>query len=296
MHDQPFYFPLTPDYAVGQAPPIPMEVDQYGNGPLDGQVFQFTSHDQRHLQCKREVVARHADHHVGRSAFHEPTEATIRAWIINRLEQESPQRPGESSLHDASFEDLAMRVPEDLAVTCVGQEQGAASRRDWLAAVHVCMPSGWDPAAMLGRSFAQIHRTVQIDSAEKFLLEDGRVKDYIAMMLGCETPHVRFIWTLQIAEELNRNPQTRRPPQALKVDPKRHASNVFFRVERQTITSFPAIQASLFTIRTYLYPLWQIIEDPARCTLLKQAVLKMPPRVVTYKGWSEALVRYVAET
>lgn len=292
--DPPFYFPLTPDYPVGQSAPIAVQENQFGNGSIDGDTFQFTTGHQASLQFKRDLLAKHRTEHVGRHELAEPVETCVCDAIRQRLISQQPQGFSAQALAELSLEELAMLVQEDLAVTCVRRDDAGRVVGDWLAAAHVCMPSGWNPAEMLGRSFAQIHRTVQIDSADKFLLEHGKVKDYVGQMLRCATPHVRFIWTLQVGGQRNRNPATRGPSPDLHVDPKTGVSNVFFRVERQTITSFADVGASLFTIRTYLYPLAEVIADAQRRALLKEAVANMPPRVVAYKGWSEELVAYVA--
>lgn len=292
--DTPFYFPLTDDYSVQQDAPEPIRADQYGNGPIDGQVFQFAGDGEAALAFKRSLLADHADRHVGRSQLGEAAESVVCDFIAAQLLREHPDRFHEADLRGRAFESLAMCVPEDLAITCVRYDQRGNVAGDWLAAVHVCMPSGWSPADVLGRSFAQVHRTVQVPKARHFLLQDGKVSDYVGQMLRCARPHGRFIWTLQVGDARNRNPQTRRPPPALQVDSAAGTSNVFFRVERQTITGFADSGVSLFTIRTYLYPLAGVIADPARRAALKRAVAAMPRRVVAYKGLADELVEYIA--
>jgi hypothetical protein len=294
MPDKPFYFPLTPNYSVGQAAPARLYPDQFGYGTIDGCVFQFAGDSASHLRFKSDLLSEHADQHVGRSGLSQHIESRVCSFMAERLLQDAPDRFREEELRGHSFDALAMLVPEDMAITCVRYGDDGQVTGDWLAAVHVCMPSGWRPAEMLGRSFAQVHRTVQVPATKRFLLENDRVKDYVGQMLACTQPHVRFIWTLQIGDALNRNPRTRKSTPALAVDSATGLSNIFFRVERQTITSFPDIGASLFTIRTYLYPLAEVIIEPERCALLKQAVADMPPRVIAYKGWSKDLVGFVA--
>jgi len=290
MPDPPFYFPLTPDYPVGRAAPSPLRADQFGHGGIDGHVFQFASDAGTHLDHKHALLADHAKQHMGQSGLSAGVESCVCDYVVSRLLHEAPDRFDEDQLRGYSFNDLAMRVPEDMAITRVRYDDEGQIAGDWLAAVHVCTPSGWSPAQVLGRGFAQVHRTVQIPTAKRFLLEGGKVKDYVGQMLGCTRPHVRFIWTLQVGDALNRNPRTRRPADPLTVDEASGESNVYFRVERQTITGFAGVAASLFTIRTYLYPLSQVVADPRRRDLLKQAVTAMPARVTAYKGWGPELV------
>lgn len=293
--DVPFYFPLTPDYSVGQSPPTLMRSDQFGHGDMDGCVFQFAQDTAERLRVKRDVLSRWGDQHMGQCDMSKAAESRVCDFIVERLRRDAPGRFSESQLQGQSFDALAMLVPEDMAITCVDTDAEGEVTRDWLAALHVAIPSGWDPAAMLGRSFGQVHRTVQISEAKRFLLDQGKVKPFVAEMLACESPHVRFIWTLQIGDDLNRHPKTRCSPQPLRIDASAHQSNVFFRVERQTITGFADVGASLFTIRTYLYPLAEVIENEQRRALLRQAVIDMPPRVISYKGWSDELVAFVTQ-
>ena len=289
----PFYFPLGPDFSTGQAPPSPIREDQYGHGAIDGRVFQFTADSDTTLQFKRELLVDHADHHVGRVRLSPEAHACVCGFIAERLAAEYPDRFTREALAGQSFEQLAMQVPEDLAIVCAEQDADGQITKDWLAAAHICIPSGWDPAAQLGESFARIHRAVQVSEAKRFLIKDGHRADYVGQMLRCRPPHVRFIWTLQVGDALNRNPRTRRPPKALVIDGESGEPNVWFRVERQTLSAFPEVGAVLFTIRTYLYPLAEIMVDERRRAALKQAVTDMPERVLAYKGWGEPLVAYL---
>ena len=286
----PVYFPLSADYSVGQARPMPLAPNRYGHGAMDGRVFQFATDMPDCLACKAQIMAEYASEHVARDRLPEQALAAVGSFIAQRLAMEYSLQFAEADLAGQSFEALAMVVPEDLAITCV-DDRGT----DWLAALHVCMPSGWSPRDMIGRSFGQVHRTVQVANAKHFLLEDGKVKDYVGQMMACTQPHVRFIWTLQCGDARNRNPQTRRPADRLELDTHTGQTNAFFRVERQTITSFPEAGASLFTIRTYLYPLDDIIAVPAHRAALREAMIAMPRRVVRYKGLDEQLVNYVRQ-
>jgi len=293
MHDTPLYFPFTADHPVDQAAPIPIAPDQFGNGPIDARVFQFAGDDEPCFTCKHDVLAAHFDEHVGRARLDEHVDATISAFIAKRLVAEYPQRFAASELGGLSLEKLAALVPEDLAITRVRRDGDGAVAEDWLAAVHVCMPSGWSPRGMLGRSFAQVHRHVQVPSAKRFLLEHGKVKDYVGQMLACDSPHVRFTWSLQCGSARNRNPQTRDPAPPFEVDAHTGTTNAHFRVERQTLTSFADVDAALFTIRTYLYPLERVIADPTRRATLRNAVRAMPQRVLDYKHWDPRMLEFV---
>lgn len=279
---QPFYFPLSPEYPVGRAALRPIGANQYGHGATDGHVFQFDERSDGYLQSKRHIVDHHGEAHIGRERFSEPVERAVNAFIVERLLVEHPERFDENELRGLSFEQLAMRVPEDLAVSCVSGSE------DWLAAAHVCFPSGWSPREKLGESFTRVHKTVQITGPRHFLVDDGKVRDFAGEMVAQVETGVRFIWTLQVGAAFNRDPQTREAQPAFDAD-----ADLFFRVERQTVTGLPDVGAALFTIRTYLYPLDEVVRDADRLRTLQTAIEAMPPRVLRYKGWDARMVDYV---
>lgn len=279
---QPFYFPLTPEYPTGQAAMRAIASDQFGQGATDGYVFQFDDRTDVYLQLKSTIVDHHGEQHVGRDRFEDTVESKINAFIVDRLMRQHPDRFDKADLRDLGFEQLAMLVPEDLTVSCV------LDSTDWLAAAHVCFPSGWSPREKLGESFARVHKTVQITEPRHFLIDDGEVRNFAGEMVAQTETAVRFIWTLQVGASLNRNPQTREPQPQFTPN-----AEIFFRVERQTVTGFTGVGAALFTIRTYLYPLNEVIADADRLRTLRAAIDAMPERVLRYKGWDARMVEHV---
>ena len=56
------------------------------------------------------------------------------------------------------------------------------------------------------------------------------------------------------------------------------------RVERQTLTGFPAAHGALFTIRPYVYPLEVAVQTPEHARALAAALRTMTPEQQIYKG------------
>lgn len=292
-----------------------MSGDQYGNGTIDGCVFQLDAYRDHYIDEKRRVVESFRAQHVCRGGPDEyehaagAVEGAACAFIRERLAAEYGGVFTEDVLAGKSFDELAMIVQEDLAIHCAppvvgathaGIKTGSTTGDDWLAAAHVCFPSGWNPAQKVGRSFAAIHAPVRV-RARSFLMEDedgggetGGRRDYVGGMVRAERPHVRFIWSLQCGDRLNQNPAIpgQREPFAVNA---RGGPNTHLRVERQTITALivpgDVCRAALFTIRVYLYPIPEVIADEERRAALREAIEQMPVWQRRYKNWDGQMVK-----
>lgn len=304
------YFPFlgaAAGYSSDRSFAFPMTCDQYGNGAADGVVFQIDDNHGRYLAEKRSILDRFASQHVCRAdaSGRAPAAGTTGAadvaaalesaactLIRHRLLAEHGDRFNAADLAAKSFDELAMMVQEDLAIHCATADGG----RDWLAAAHVCFPSGWNPAGKVGRSFAAIHAPVRVQ-ARSFLSESetggGPLRDYVGSMMRADSPQVRFVWSLQCGRRLNQNPALPAQREPFHLDPGGRP-NTHLRVERQTITalSLPAdlCRAALFTIRIHLYPILDVIADDQRRAALRDAIGAMPPWQRRYKNWDERMI------
>jgi hypothetical protein len=168
---------------------------------------------------------------------------------------------------------LGLNAPEDLALIA----RDATSGRDWLAAVHVLSPQHWDPRDKLGRDFVAVHAPVA-GSGPMNATAPKLVEAVIT-----RGPFVRFAWGISMGDRLDHHPAA--PPDAdrcaaTRFDP----DGAFLRVERQTLTGFPAAQGALFTIRPYTYPLRGAVANPGHARALTAALRTMTPAQVLYKG------------
>jgi hypothetical protein len=62
--------------------------------------------------------------------------------------------------------------------------------------------------------------------------------------------------------------------------------NTWFRMERQTLRRLPVNGHVVFTIRTYLIPMREVIADPDRHRAVASTIRTLPPETAVYKGMS----------
>lgn len=183
-------------------------------------------------------------------------------------------QPGMAQLADA----LALCCQEDLVVM-----RGFPDGSDVAEWLHVCVPSGWDPAEKIGRSFQVIHGPVA-DNAR--LVASG--PNVIKAMIG-KGPFVRFGWSLTTNPDLNGHPVSRPSAPALDgFSPSEVAALTYIRMERQTTLAMPDLDRALFTVRIYLDPLInRIVAEPSLRPRLVSLIASCSPEVITYKGMTE---------
>lgn len=166
------------------------------------------------------------------------------------------------------LEAASLLVPDDLCVLTVRGDT-------WhLAASSLCFPSRWDPALKIGASLDEIHGPVPGYDAE--------LAAPVRALFNRMTPDRSFWrlnWTLLDDPSLRQIAVRRRP----------HAPNVddwWFRVERQTLRMLPRTRAVVFTIRTYVTSLPELLSgDRRRASDLLLALRTAPPATLDYKGW-----------
>jgi hypothetical protein len=171
-----------------------------------------------------------------------------------------------------------LNVPEDLALVARDPESG----RDWLAAAHVLSPQHWDPRDKLGRDFVAVHTPVA--GSGPMNATASRLVDAVIS----RGPFVRFAWGVAMSDRLDHHPAA--PPDvdrsgSTRFDP----DGAFLRVERQTLTGFPAARGALFTIRPYTYSLQEAVADGHHARSLAAALRTMTPEQVVYKGLTTLL-------
>lgn len=165
---------------------------------------------------------------------------------------------------------LGLNAPEDLAIIARDPHTG----RDWLAATHVLSPERWDPRDKLGRDFVAVHAPVAGSGPM-----NATAPRLVDAVIG-RGPFVRFAWGLTRDDRLDHHPAALGAGEAAAFDP----DQTFLRVERQTLTGFPAAHGALFTIRPYVYPLDVAVQTPAQAHALAAALRTMTPEQQIYKG------------
>lgn len=233
----------------------------FGNGARDREHFQVDAERDRYLAAKRHVPAsRHRV--VERHADDRRVHAEVLAWMEDTLRREHPAIAAGAPL--GSYDAIASLVQEDFAVVARASGPGEA------IAVHVCFPSGWRPERIAGASFRAIHGPVP-----GFADAESQAASMVRAMVE-RGPYVRFVWTVTADDHLDHHPEEGRR------EPWRPEGAGWLRVERQVTVPFVALDASLFLIRTYLYPFASLTEGER--TTLSRALAAMPEELKRYKG------------
>lgn len=255
----------------------------FGNGAADGRFFQVDTQYAWYMREKR-ALSRAGTPRYQRHGVLAETEAQARAheavlqWLRDTVARELPAlfplRQG-SEVYLSAYDEIARNVQEDLAVV-----QRTGTGTDELIMAHVCLPGGWRSDAVLGLSFLQIHVPVP-----GFADAEAAAASMVASMVE-RGPYVRFVWSLCADDYLDHHPEhgMRRP-----WDEEGGAG--WLRVERQITVPFPAVDASLFLIRTYVYPFASLTE--AQRATLAEAVEQMPADVRRYKSMEADRARIV---
>jgi len=145
------------------------------------------------------------------------------------------------------------------------------------------MPSGWPPEEKIGKAFDAVHAPVpHIDPLS------ARQDSIAGLMVNATRGAVRFAWTVTTDAALNHHPL--RDPSAAHPTPlpDHPAGEPLLRVERQVIWGFPERRASLFLIRTYLYP-FRTLDRQTRAALA-DAVAGMSEASLMYKNMDRRLI------
>jgi hypothetical protein len=159
-------------------------------------------------------------------------------------------------------------VPDDL---CLMEWDGEHWR---LTGAVVCFPSRWALSDKIGTTLDEIHGPVPGYDAD---LRQPTTTFF--HRLRSDRPMWRLNWTLLDNPELFQPRPERRPVTG---DP----GSWWFRVERQTLVRLPKSDAIVFTIRTYVTALTDLLEShPEAKGMLLTALDTAPAESVSYKGW-----------
>ena len=243
----------------------------FGNGAADSRFFQFDARAEATLAAKRAALA-----HFGpvpgalcRTEAERDAHRAVLGFIDDTLREEATERrhdtPAASLEPGERYALFARQVQEDFAVLHVD-----AAGDNAIIAAYVCFPSGWRPERILGRDFLATHAPIP---------EFERVGSAVSKLVTAMTtrgPYVRFVWTVTADATLDHHPD--HADRVSFADP---AARGHLRVERQLTVPFPDVRASLFLIRTYLYPFESLDEQQRR--VLGGAIAAMPPALRRYK-------------
>jgi hypothetical protein len=256
------YFPIKSTPFRFQAGLHPFGTD-FGNRAADRLYFQVDEQRALYLAAKRRVSpARHRV--LERDEAERLAVGRVLAWMRETLQREHAEifaSPPET------LRGVGAAVQEDLVLL---HRRGDAT--DAAIAVDVCFPSDWRPDRIAGTDFRFIHGPVP-----GFADSEAQARSLVSAMID-RGPYVRFVWTLKADDRLDHHPD--RGPYPTWSE----AGEGYLRVERQVMVPFPEVSASLFLIRTYLYPFSSLGAEERAA--IAGAVDSMPEAAARYKGFA----------
>lgn len=240
----------------------------------EGNFFDVDEQYQKYIdnknRCRSEDITKY--HCV--SNFKETTAQAVNNFLSSRMKAEHPGFfDFNYERYLSPFDALCSQLQEDLAVVQIDRD------KDWLAAIHLCSPNHWDPRTKIARPFNEIH--APIPHIER------TVKNYQVMlkMIVDKEPFTRFAWGISTDTRLNHHPE---PPPGVDAEEwggRRVADDnteFFVRVEKQNLIGLKEVNAFIFTIRTYFYPISELSTDEKNG--LSKAVGSMSEESLEYKG------------
>jgi hypothetical protein len=167
----------------------------------------------------------------------------------------------ESTGIDALVE-AALMVADDLVVM-----------KSVVVAGVVCSPSRWRLNSKLGQDMLAVHRPVA-----KYAEQVGGAVDTTMARLKADKPMIRSNWTIEDHCSMF---QPVGPNAPLVSDP----SQLWVRMERQTLRALPLCGGSMFTIRTYQQPITEYVARGAdKARTLQTLIKRLPDDVAQYKS------------
>jgi dimethylamine monooxygenase subunit A len=176
----------------------------------------------------------------------------------------------------AQLNQLALQLQDDVVIMRLEGE------RFFPELMHVCFPTGWNPADKFAQTLASIHEPV---ADGKRLVQ--ATANLTAAMVN-KGPFVRYVWTLaagtSAAAQLSQHPLEKMvASQSQTID------QVYFRCERQITIPLPELNRSCFLIRVFVVPVEHAANTPERRNTLADALVSMSEATVQYKGLSHLI-------
>jgi hypothetical protein len=270
LHRHPFtpydQIPIG-DVASFQAFPIPEAMlpvvmtnefrHRVGTRPLD--IAQWLPNDvetEPTIAMKRELLNARRSEVVGLLEGGEDA-ASEAAQLVADFVGKKLQSTGIDALIEA-----ALMVADDLVVM-----------KSVVVAGVVCSPSRWSLGTKLGQDMLAVHRPVA-----KYTEQVGGAVDTTMARLKADQPMVRSNWTI---EDHCAMFQPVSPSAPMVSDP----SQLWVRMERQTLRALPLCGGSMFTIRTFQQPITEYVARGAeKARTLHSLITRLPDDVAKYKS------------
>jgi hypothetical protein len=219
---------------------------------------------------KAELVAAHPGTVLGAMSGVEDEATEVLEALVAHLRRRWPERFGDVRPDAARhpLEAAGLLVQEDLALLV--ERDGALV----FGAGSICFPNRWDLRSKIGLPLAAVHAPVA--------RLNEQLADPIDRFLDRLTPERSFWrlgWGVLDTAELYQPLDGTAPPRP--VSPS--FADLHLRVERETLRRFPRTGCVLFTIRTHLTALPELVRDADDAARLAAALDALPADVAEYK-------------
>ena len=162
-------------------------------------------------------------------------------------------------------------MPDDLTV--LRSIPGEADEQLPFVAGVVCSPSRWKLSEKIGHDMLTVHKPVSL-----YAEHIGAAVDTTLTRLSPEKPIWRSNWTLEDHPALF---QPYSPDKPLV----EHPSQLWIRIERETLRRLPRTRGILFTIRGFQEPLTTYVQrGPEAIRTLRELVSRLPDSIARYKS------------
>lgn len=148
-----------------------------------------------------------------------------------------------------------------------------------LTAAVLYAPSRWRLFDKIGKDLEGIHSPVP-----GYQTQIGNAVEVTFDKLTTDRSVWRANWTL-LDDDTRFQPAPPTPENQLKVTGANLDEQIFFRVERQTLRKMPRTGDIVFTIRTYVTPLGELLSQIESPAAMLEAIRSMESEHVEYKGW-----------
>jgi len=233
-----------------------------------------------------------------------PAQHEVLAAVTETLVERFPQHYSRTSTGlrvEATGDEIDLadssRPPLELASCCVQEDLVVMQQRggEWcLTAGSVCFPTRWDLAPLLGRPMHRIHGRVPGYRQE---LDADSNRFFDAMTEG--TIFRRGNWSMMEDPSLFQPASGRRNQASRDLNASNAGTEVWLRVEHQTLQRLPISAAILFTIRVHRTRLDAVARDAAAARSLVDSMESMRPAMRRYKALDrvrDVSVEYLRKT
>jgi dimethylamine monooxygenase subunit A len=156
-----------------------------------------------------------------------------------------------------------------------------------------CFPAGWKLRERMGHSLWQIH-------AGKVPMYEQKLSTSMDRFFArhrADKPVTRYNYAIDISSELfhinpHHNLTLESLGRPLTID------QLYLRVERQFLQRLPKTKGLIFSIRTYVTPLLEVMKDRDIARALRTSVSSYSPQVAKYKNkhlWNDVVLKHISE-